>query len=236
MKIGGFLKQSFIDFPGNIASVVFTSGCNFRCFYCHNPDLVLPERIKENRLIEEPDIFDYLSKNKLLLDAVVITGGEPTIHRNLPNFIKKIKELNLLVKLDTNGTNPEMVKYLIDKKLINYIAMDVKSALEINNYKAIVGEQFNVMELDRVKESINLIKKTGLKFEFRTTLVKPYHSLETIKEISKGLMGNYYLQQYRPLNNLNHHVKYIGQFENEEVEEWKLKLTRKNLCLKCRTN
>ncbi len=235
MKIGGFLKQSFIDYPGNIASVIFTSGCNFRCFYCHNPDLVLPERIQENQFIEESEIFDYLLKNKSFLDAVVITGGEPTIHQDLPEFIKKIKGLNLLVKLDTNGTDPDLVKSLINREMVDYIAMDVKSTFEINKYKSIVGEQFNSKELDRIKESVNLIINSGIKFEFRTTLVKPFHSFEEIEEISSHLSGNYYLQQCRPLNSLNHCNKNFRQFKAQEIEEWRSKITKKEININYRT-
>lgn len=236
MKIGGFLKQSFIDYPGNIASVIFTSGCNFRCFYCHNLDLVLPERIQENQFIEESEIFDYLLKNKSLLDAVVITGGEPTIHKDLPEFIKKIKGLNLLVKLDTNGTNPDLVKNLINKKMVDYIAMDVKSTFEINKYKTIVGEQFNSKELEGIKESVNLIINSGIKFEFRTTLVKPFHSFKEIEDISNHLSGNYYLQQYRPLNSLNHCNKDFIQFKAREIEGWRPKITKKEININYRIN
>jgi len=196
MKIGGFLKQSLIDYPGNIASVVFTSGCNFRCFYCHNPELVLPELVEQNNHISENEILDYVKTNSTLLDAVVISGGEPTIHKDLPAFLQKIKQLNLLIKLDTNGTNPDMINVLLQRDLIDYIAMDIKAPLITKKYQEIIGDQFTFLQLERILESIYLIKQSKIKYEFRTTLVKPNHSIEDIRIMSEALSGNYYLQEF----------------------------------------
>jgi len=196
MKIGGFLKQSLIDYPGNIASVVFTSGCNFRCFYCHNPELVLPELVEQNNHISENEILDYVKTNSTLLDAVVISGGEPTIHKDLPAFLQKIKQLNLLIKLDTNGTNPDMINILLQRDLIDYIAMDIKAPLITKKYQEIIGDQFTFLQLERILESIYLIKQSKIKYEFRTTLVKPNHSIEDIRIMSEALSGNYYLQEF----------------------------------------
>jgi pyruvate formate lyase activating enzyme len=137
MKIAGFKKQSLIDYSGNISSVVFTQGCNFRCGYCHNPDLVLPERF--GNIYSEEKMFEYLAKYKKMLDAVCITGGEPTIHKDLPSFISRIKELGLKIKLDSNGTNPDMLKYLFENKLVDFIAMDIKHILDFKAYNETVG-------------------------------------------------------------------------------------------------
>jgi len=206
MKISGFLKQSLIDYPGNIASVVFTSGCNFRCFYCHNPELVLPELIQQNPILDTDDILNYLENNKQLLDAVVITGGEPSIHKDLPDFIKQIKQLGLLVKLDTNGTNPKMITKLIKNNLVDYIAMDIKAKLTLRKYGEIVGSEFSFTNMDRVLESVKLIQQSTVKYEFRTTMVKPNHTVEDIMEISNAISGNYYLQEYNDQKTLKNNL------------------------------
>jgi len=152
IRIGGFQKQSLIDFPGKITSVVFTSGCNFRCGYCHNPELVLPEFFPA-RDISCETILAYLQKNQFLLDAVTITGGEPTMQVGLPLFIKEIKALGLQVKLDTNGTHPEMVKSLVGNQLIDYVAMDIKAPLSLCSYRKVVGNNFSENQLEKIKET-----------------------------------------------------------------------------------
>jgi len=218
MKIGGFLKQSLIDFPGKIASVVFTSGCNFRCFYCHNPELVLPELIQENQLIDENEILAYLEKNKNLLDAVVITGGEPTIHSNLMEFIRKVKKLGLLIKLDTNGTNPILLNKLLKQDLVDFIAMDIKSPLKLEKYQEIVGNQFSSVQLNSILESIELITNSNIKFEFRSTLVKPYHSIEDIQEMKHSIEGEYYLQEFNESKILNPNCTNLNAFNQDEIK------------------
>jgi len=218
MKIGGFLKQSLIDFPGKIASVIFTSGCNFRCFYCHNPELVLPELIQENQLIDENEILAYLEKNKNLLDAVVITGGEPTIHSNLMEFIRKVKKLGLLIKLDTNGTNPILLNKLLKQDLVDFIAMDIKSPLKLEKYQEIVGNQFSSVQLNSILESIELITNSNIKFEFRSTLVKPYHSIEDIQEMKHSIEGEYYLQEFNESKILNPNCTNLNVFNQDEIK------------------
>jgi len=218
MKIGGFLKQSLIDFPGKIASVVFTSGCNFRCFYCHNPELVLPELIQENQIIDENEILAYFEKNKNLLDAVVITGGEPTLQTDLVDFIKKVKQLDLLVKLDTNGTNPEMIRQLLNNDLVDFIAMDIKSPLKSRKYQEIVGEQFSSAQLEGILESMQIIKQSRIKFEFRSTLVKPYHSIEDIKEMILSIEGDYYMQEFNESKILNPNCTNLNAFNQDEIK------------------
>lgn len=220
MRIGGFLKQSLIDYPGYIASVIFTSGCNFRCFYCHNPELVLPERIEENELIKETEVFAYLERNKLLLDAVVITGGEPTIQNDLIEFITKVKELNLKVKLDTNGTNPEILSMLINSDLIDYIAMDIKTPLNLEEYRKIVGKQFSISQLDNILKSIRIIAQSNVRYEFRSTLIKDIHSLEDVKQMSESIKGNYYLQEYNPDKTLQDNCEFKNPFLKTELKDW----------------
>jgi len=187
LKIAGLDKQSFIDYPGNIATLIFTQGCNFRCFYCHNSELVLPERFISN-LIDPETVIYYLKSNKGLIDALVITGGEPTLQPGLIPFIKTVKELGFKVKIDTNGTNFQAISYLIQNHLIDYIAMDIKTAVSVSAYKKIVG---NISEPDiqNITRSIKLIKKSGITYEFRTTVVKNFHNKTIIEEIGRVIDG-----------------------------------------------
>lgn len=174
IQIGGFLKQSLIDYPGHITSVVFTAGCNFRCGYCHNPELVLPERICQSTFIGANEVLQYAQLNKNLLDAITITGGEPTLQVGLPWFAFKIKKLGLKVKLDTNGTNPAMVERLIEEKLVDYIAMDIKAPITPEAYRNVVGSILTPLMLEKVKRTIAIILSSGIDHEFRTTLEAPF--------------------------------------------------------------
>lgn len=176
----GIEKMSLVDFDGKIACTLFTGGCNYRCPFCHNSPL-----INEQPFLDLNEIITYLEKRKKMLDAVVISGGEPTLHNALPVILKVIKELGYVIKLDTNGTNPQMLKELIDNKLIDYVAMDIKGSL--NNYHLITGVKNPLLE--NIKESINILKESNIDFEFRTTLVKEYHTLETINEMKELLKG-----------------------------------------------
>jgi anaerobic ribonucleoside-triphosphate reductase activating protein len=160
MKIGGLQKFSLIDYPGKTAAVIFTQGCNMFCPYCHNPQLVYPDLYKQP--VEEKDILTFLEKRRGLLDGAVITGGEPTIYEDLPDFILKIKRMGYLAKLDTNGTNPEMLRKLIGLNIIDFIAMDIKSPPE--KYNLFFGGDFN-----KIKKSVNIISESGLPHLFRTT-------------------------------------------------------------------
>jgi len=209
MKIGGFIKTSLIDYTGKIACVIFTAGCNLRCKYCHNPELVLPEKISKLKLIPEDYIFQYIKSNIDLLDAIVITGGEPTLQNDLINFIIKIKSLGLLVKLDTNGTTPKILNKLIDLNLLDYIAMDIKAPLDIAKYQLIAGDIMNIEVLDKIKNSIWQIIKSGIPHEFRTTVVKQFLSKEDIYKISQSIKGcdSYCLQNYNPDVVLDENIK-----------------------------
>jgi len=166
MRIGGFQKISLIDFPGKVASVVFTQGCNFRCPYCHNAELVLPSHFSET--IPEKNILDFLMTRVGRLQGVEVTGGEPTLHSDLPDFIEKIKDMGYAVKLDTNGSRPAVLKHLIDQKLVDFIAMDVKGPLD--RYDDIAGVKVNPR---LIEESIDLIIQSGVEYLFRTTFPKP---------------------------------------------------------------
>jgi len=158
-------KFSLIDYPGKICAVIFTQGCNFRCPYCHNPELVNPRFYGE--CILEEELFQFLEKRQEKLDAIVITGGEPTIQADLTELIDKIKTMNFLVKIDTNGSHPQVLEKLIKEKHIDYIAMDVKAPLE--RYEEITASRINPFDIEK---SMGLIMKSGIDYEFRTTVVK----------------------------------------------------------------
>jgi len=189
MKIGALDKFSLIDYSGNTTAIIFTQGCNFRCPFCHNPELVLPEQFEEPIPFE--DILAFLKKRKGLLDAVEFTGGEPTLQPDLIEKMQIIKGLGYKIKLDTNGTNPEVVRSAIAKNLVDYIAMDVKSSLE--KYDEIAGVPVNK---EKIKESLDLIKSSAPDYEFRTTLIRGFHDkteMEKIGEIIRGAK-RYYIQ------------------------------------------
>ena len=202
MLILGLQKTTLLDYPGKVASTIFTGGCNFRCPYCHNRDLVIPPA--DVLAFSEEEILEHLLAKKKVLDGVCITGGEPTIHKDLPDFIAKIKSLGLLVKLDTNGTNPQMLKSLVNDKLIDYVAMDIKHCRE--KYNSIANMQrFN---LDSIEESVSFLLQENLEYEFRTTIMKECHSLDDIISIGKWLNGAkaYYLQSYRESEQVINHI------------------------------
>lgn len=182
MLIGGFQKFSLIDYPGKVSAITFTQGCNFRCSYCHNPELVEPKLFQEP--LDEETIFSFLEARKGKLDGIVITGGEPTLQKDLPEFIRKIKSTRFLVKLDSNGTNPGMLKYLIEKELVDYIAMDIKAPLE--KYKKVVNRRINP---NLIKESIDTIMNSGLNYEFRTTFAKGIVTEAEVISIAKLIKG-----------------------------------------------
>jgi len=191
MIIGGLIKFSLIDYPQKMSAVIFTQGCNFRCPYCHNPELVLPE--KYNQPILEEDVIEFLKKRRTQLEGVVITGGEPTIQKGLPGFLRRIRNLGYLIKLDTNGSNPDLIRELIDKGLVNYIAMDVKAPLEKYHMLTKADDSNKWIE-----ESIDAIITSGIDHEFRTTLVDSLLTQEDITQIKDLVKGtkNYRLQDF----------------------------------------
>jgi pyruvate formate lyase activating enzyme len=191
MRRGGLQKVSLIDYPGLICASVFLQGCNFKCPYCHNPELVDPQLF--HPCIKENDVLEFLNTRKGKLDAVTITGGEPTIHDDLAPFIKKIKKMGFAVKLDTNGSQPQVIKTLLDEKLLDFIAMDIKAPLE--KYKNVVKVPVNV---DSIKESIRLILKSKITHEFRTTIAQSQLEEKDILQIAKLISGakSYALQKF----------------------------------------
>lgn len=218
MEISGFEKMTLTDYSGSVAAIVFTQGCNFKCPFCHNSDLIS----FKSGIIDENEILDYLSKRKKMLDGVVITGGEPTMQKDLISFLNKIKELGLKVKLDTNGAKPEVLKKIIELNLIDYIAMDIKSSK--NNYSVVSGVS---VDLDKISESVKLIKESGLDFEFRTTVVRNYHTLNDLLSICEfvGKDSKYFLQNFESSSRvLDANLK---GFTKDELLEMCVKLNEK---------
>lgn len=199
MLINGFIKTSMLDYPGKIVSVIFLGRCNFRCGFCHNADMVLrPDEIPR---FDEESIFKYLKKRANWLNGVCVTGGEPTLHSDLPQLLKKIKELGLDVKLDSNGTNPKLLKEIIDANLVDYLAMDIKTSKE--RYSEGVGVKVNIAQID---ESINIIKNSGVDYEFRTTVVPEIVTKQDVEKIASWLGSDtkkYCLQQFVPIKVLD---------------------------------
>ncbi len=216
MKIGGLQKLTLIDYPGKIATTVFLIGCNFRCAFCYNSAIVLPEKIKKQKPIPQKEFFNFLKERKSLLDAVCIGGGEPTIYKDLPNFIKKIKKLGFLVKLDTNGTNPTMLKQLIDKKLIDYAAMDIKAPKE--KYELVCQKKVNIKNIEK---SIQILKEGKIDYEFRTTIVPTLHEKEDILKILKWIRPSkkYYLQNFSPKTTINLKLESVKPYSQEYLLE-----------------
>ena len=175
MQIAGWQKTSLIEYPEHISAIIFIWGCNFLCPYCHNPELV--KKRLQPKLLPAEEIFAFLAKRKNVLEAVSITGGEPLLYPEIIDFIKRIKTLSYLVKLDTNGTNPFLLEKIIDLKLVDYIAMDIKAPLTSRNqaYNKATGVK---VDLDKIKKSIQIIKDSGIDYEFRTTVVPSLHRSE----------------------------------------------------------
>lgn len=245
MVIGGLQKFSLLDYPGHLSAIIFTQGCNFRCQFCYNPMLVEPVRqASENTVsgfenagkfkniscpqkgekqkdclkpISEDGLFDFLKNRVKKLDAVVITGGEPTIHSDLKRFIGEIKKLGYKIKLDTNGTNPETLKDLIENNLIDYIAMDIKGPEE--KYDIITQVQ---PDLNEIRKSIKIIKESDLSYEFRTTIVPELIEAGDIAKIGKLILGakKWYLQQFKSeIDLVNNEFKGVAAYAIGELEK-----------------
>ncbi|WP_320129068.1 anaerobic ribonucleoside-triphosphate reductase activating protein [uncultured Sphaerochaeta sp.] len=214
MHIMGLQKMTLLDYPGKVACTVFFGGCNFRCPYCHNAGLVLGN--DSEPVIEEKEFFSFLSHRQGLLDGVCITGGEPMVQKDLETFIIHIRDLGFQVKLDTNGSFPKQLKSLLDNHLLDYISMDIKNSRE--HYGATIGIQD--YDTKPIEQSVSLLMNQTIPYEFRTTVVKEYHTLEDIKKIGSWLAGcrAYYLQAFKDSGNL------IGEgvmtaFEKSSMEE-----------------
>lgn len=193
MNIQGLQKLTLLDYPGQVACTVFTGGCNFRCPFCHNGDLVLHPGT--DPAFSSQEILAFLQKRQEILEGVCITGGEPTLQPGLSDFLRAVKDLGLLVKLDTNGYRPKVLQSLLEQELLDYVAMDIKGAPE--DSPAICG--LDSMELDRIQASVQLLKDSSIPYEFRTTVVRELHNASSFEAIGQWI-GNacaYFLQGYR---------------------------------------
>ncbi|MBQ8140770.1 MAG: anaerobic ribonucleoside-triphosphate reductase activating protein [Clostridia bacterium] len=192
MFIKGLQKTTLLDFPGKVACTVFTGGCNFRCPFCHNASLVIsPDRDEQ---ISEDEFFSFLEKRRSILDGVCVTGGEPLLQKDIESFMKRIKDMGYLVKLDTNGSFPERLKSILDQGLADYVAMDIKSSEE--KYPLLCGID---VDTKKISESISLLIKGRIPYEFRTTIVRELHSLKDIEDAAKWIEGasRYFLQSFK---------------------------------------
>lgn len=213
MIFNGIHKTSLVNYPGKVCTVLFTSGCNLKCGYCYNGDLVNKNLDLEE--YSEEEILGILTKRKKLIEAVTITGGEPTIYRDLPDFIEKVKtKLGFDIKLDTNGFNPDMIAQLLSDNLLDIIAMDIKTSPD--KYSELTGVK---ADFDIVLKTLNIIKDSGIAYELRTTAIPGYFSLEDIDKIKQhiGYAKNYHLQQFIPENTMENSFSDLYPFKKEEL-------------------
>ena len=221
MNISGMNKLTLLDYPGHLACIIFTQGCNFKCPFCHNSALIGFQKAESN--VKEEELLAYLEKRKGVLDGIVISGGEPLLQPKLKSLMRKIKTLGFKVKLDTNGTNCYLLKELLEEKLIDYVAMDIKAAP--NAYPQLTGcasENF-----ERIKQTVDLLKGSAIDFEFRTTIMKEYHDITGLESICQLLGGNvkYYLQNF--VNSEGVIAQDLHGFTEVELKELQSNLNKK---------
>lgn len=210
--ISGLQKLSLLDYPGKVACTVFTGGCNFRCPFCHNASLVLPEQLGSDT--DEEHVLSYLKKRVGILEGVAVTGGEPLLHKNIGDFLVKVRDMGYSIKLDTNGSFPDRLEELIKAGLVDRVAMDIKNSPEL--YGRTVGvPDFDLTPVERSKE---LLLKGDTDYEFRTTVVKGLHTAESLTEAAKWISGakEYYLQQFKDSGNIID-IEGLGPYSDEEM-------------------
>ena len=211
MNILGIEKSSFIDYPNKISTVIFTGGCNFRCPYCHNTSIVK----QEGEAISEKEAMTFLIKRKKFIDAVCITGGEPTLQADLYEFIAAIKKEGFFVKLDTNGTRPHILTNLVDERLVDYVAMDIKAPFE--QYAKVVDQR---VEISSIESSIDILLNSNVDYEFRTTVCKELHTKADIINIATSIKGSkrFYLQNFRDGDTVLAGKKAFSPYDLYELE------------------
>lgn len=225
MKLFGLQKLSLIDYPEKMCATVFTGGCNYRCPFCHNSSLVLTNSTEkaDSEFISEEELIEFLSGRKKVLDGVCITGGEPTLYGDeLVALTEKIKKMGYSVKLDTNGTRPDVIRQLVQRGLVDYVAMDIKNSKS----KYLLTAGVSDAKIENVCESTNILMTSDIDFEFRTTVVKPLHTKEDFAEIAKWLKGEekYYIQSYKDSGDILAHRRdgktELGSYSEQELEEF----------------
>lgn len=214
MKIGGLQKTSLIEFPGKLSCIIFAQGCNLRCPFCHNPELVLPEQFSPP--LQENEVLSFLGKRKEYLKGIVLSGGEPCFQKDLPLFLKEARNMGYAIKLDTNGTIPDMIRLLIEEALVDYIAMDVKAPLE--KYRILTGVETNTRNIE---ESISIIRGSGIEYEFKTTVVFPLLDKKDFEAIGKLVKnaGIHYVQRFSPSKTLDSRCMSFAPPGEEDMEE-----------------
>ncbi len=212
MIISGIQKTTFIDYPGKIASTIFLAGCNFRCPFCHNRNLVLNEQWLQK--ISPEEVLGYLKQRRKYLEGVCVTGGEPLIYNDIVSFIAAIKKLGLAVKLDTNGTNPRLLKDLYTQKLIDYVAFDIKASPE--KYAEVSGVN---VDMAKIKESVQIVMEGKIGYEFRSTILPRFHPEAEVEKMARFIKGAqlYYLQNFVPRNTLDEAFMQERSFAPEEM-------------------
>jgi pyruvate formate lyase activating enzyme len=232
MIITALTKFTAIDYPGRLACILFTGGCNLRCGFCHNAEFVLPDRLKEiTQTIPFETVINFLKQRQGMLDGVSICGGEPTLHPDLPDKIRQIKELGFLVKLDTNGTNPLMVERLMEENLVDYWAMDLKDALPYR--EELVGLKINP---DLIRRSIELIMHKRTEYEFRSTILPKFHTVETLLAMAESISGaeKWVLQGFRNEKTLREEFSGMAGYGPAELEELSKILAGRVKVVECR--
>ena len=221
MKYAGIVKQSLVDYPGEIAAVLFTRGCNMRCPFCHNGELLIRSRDHKEQDLEEETIMEFLRKHHGFLDAVVFSGGEPSLYaqEGLIDNMRRVKEMGFKVKLDTNGTDSMWLEHLIEKNLIDYVAMDIKHILDYRKYLQAVGS-LSKQNFFHIRNSVALLKSAALSVEFRTTVIPGLHEPEEVMEIARSIAGAplYTLQQFNPRKTLHPSWQHIIPYSKEQME------------------
>ena len=226
MYISGLQKLTLLDFPGHLAAIVFLDSCNFRCPFCQNRSLVLPS--EEVPSIDMEEFRKFLKKRSGILEGICVTGGEPTLHKELPEFLAMIRQAGYLVKLDTNGTNPEMLQTLLEEGLLDYVAMDIKAGR--SNYAAVAGIPSDSKLLEKVEQSVQLLLHSSIEYEFRTTVVGGLHTEEDFLDISHWIQRcpHYYLQAFRDCDEILMENHPFFTFSDEEMKQF-LALVQKEI-------
>lgn len=222
MHICGYQKTTLLDYPGHVAATFFIGGCNFRCPFCHNSDLITSSSFTAN--ISEEEIFTFLKKRKNVLTGICITGGEPTLQPDLAEFMRKVHSLGYKIKLDTNGYRPEIIANLLENKLLDYIAMDIKSGY--SNYVNVSG--ISHLDFKKIESSISIIESSGIPYEFRTTVVKELHNQTDFEEIADMLSPKspYFIQSFKDSGNIL--ISGLSSYNNEELNKF-LSIVKQNL-------
>lgn len=214
MNICGYQKTTLLDYPGHVAATFFTGGCNFRCPFCHNSDLITYPSSTDN--ISEEEIFTFLKKRKNILSGICITGGEPTLQPDLAEFIEKVRSYGYKIKLDTNGYRPEVIADLLEKNLLDYIAMDIKAGY--SNYVTVSG--ISNLIIKKIEDSVSIIENSGIPYEFRTTVVKELHNETDFQEIADMISPKspYFIQSFKDSGNIL--ISGLSSCNNEELNKF----------------